>query len=420
MNLYPFERTAARRGVERGRGHREHRHRRPDDDPRGGQEPRLRRGRRQARVLRRGPRGAARVRRHAVAAARARRSPPRRSPTPRATTPRSRAGSPSASEDFPPLYVRAFEKVVDLPYGENPHQRAAYYQQVGARMHVLSMVKQHHGKQISFNNLLDLDSARAMRARLRGPGVRDRQAQQPVRRGRRRRTRSEAYRAAFACDPLSAYGGVIALNRPVDTALRRGAAPSSSSRCCSRPATTTTRSRSCTQKQNIRILEDQRAPRAAARRARGRARSPAACSSRTATRDRDEREDDGGRHRARARPSRSGPTCCSPGGSARHVKSNAIVLARDLATVGIGAGQMSRVDSVRLAVEKSRGDVATGRRRWRRTRSSRSPTAPSWRSRPASPRSSSPAARCATTRSSPPPTRPGVAMVFTAPRHFRH
>ena len=46
-------------------------------------------------------------------------------------------------EDFPPLHVRAFEKVVDLPYGENPHQRAAFYSQVGARAHVLSQVQQH-------------------------------------------------------------------------------------------------------------------------------------------------------------------------------------------------------------------------------------------------------------------------------------
>ena len=64
------------------------------------------------------------------------------------------------SEDFPALHVRAYEKIADLPYGENPHQRAAYYHEVGARMHVLSMVQQHHGKQLSFNNLLDLDSAR--------------------------------------------------------------------------------------------------------------------------------------------------------------------------------------------------------------------------------------------------------------------
>src|SRR5205823_9401356 len=66
------------------------------------------------------------------------------------------------AEDFPPLLVRAFEKVVDLPYGENPHQRAAYYAQVGARMDVLSMVRQHQGKQLSFNNLLDLDAARRL------------------------------------------------------------------------------------------------------------------------------------------------------------------------------------------------------------------------------------------------------------------
>ena len=63
----------------------------------------------------------------------ARTSPPRRSPTRPATTRRSHAGSRRSAEDFPPLLVRAFEKVLELPYGENPHQRAAYYAQVGAR-----------------------------------------------------------------------------------------------------------------------------------------------------------------------------------------------------------------------------------------------------------------------------------------------
>ena len=89
------------------------------------------------------------------------------------------------SEDFPPLFVRAYEKVLDLPYGENPHQRAAYYAQVGARATVLSQVRQHHGKQISYNNILDLDSAAHAGPRVRGPGLRHRQAQQPVRRGAR-------------------------------------------------------------------------------------------------------------------------------------------------------------------------------------------------------------------------------------------
>ena len=89
-------------------------------------------------------------------------------------------------DDFPPLLLTAFEKVTDLSYGENPHQRAAYYQQVGARMHVLSMVRQLGGKELSFNNVLDLNAAPLARPGVRAAGVRDHQAQQPVRRGRRR------------------------------------------------------------------------------------------------------------------------------------------------------------------------------------------------------------------------------------------
>jgi phosphoribosylaminoimidazolecarboxamide formyltransferase/IMP cyclohydrolase len=59
-------------------------------------------------------------------------------------------------DDFPALLVRAYEKVLDLPYGENPHQRAAYYASAGSRTHLLSMVGKLHGKELSFNNLLDL------------------------------------------------------------------------------------------------------------------------------------------------------------------------------------------------------------------------------------------------------------------------
>ena len=58
--------------------------------------------------------------------------------------------------------MNAYEKVVDLAYGENPHQRAAFYQQLGSRMHVLSMVRQLGGKDLSFNNLLDLNAGRLL------------------------------------------------------------------------------------------------------------------------------------------------------------------------------------------------------------------------------------------------------------------
>ena len=117
-------------------------------------------------------------------------------------------------EDFPPLYVRAFEKVVDLPYGENPHQRAAYYQQVGARMHVLSMVTPAPRQ-----GALVQQPARPRRgARRSCASSRSRRARSSstTTRAARRvaRTRAEAYQRAFACDPLSAFGGVIALQPP--------------------------------------------------------------------------------------------------------------------------------------------------------------------------------------------------------------
>src|SRR3954449_1976796 len=72
-------------------------------------------------------------------------------------------------DDFPPVIMGAYEKVTDLAYGENPHQRAAYYQQVGARMHVLSMVRQLGGRELSFNNVLDLNSARLLVAEFEVP-----------------------------------------------------------------------------------------------------------------------------------------------------------------------------------------------------------------------------------------------------------
>src|SRR3954471_115346 len=74
-------------------------------------------------------------------------------------------------DDFPALYPRVYEKVLDLTYGENPHQRAAYYATAGARTHLLSMVSKLHGKELSFNNLLDLDSARRLVGEYEIPSV---------------------------------------------------------------------------------------------------------------------------------------------------------------------------------------------------------------------------------------------------------
>src|SRR4051794_38860295 len=74
-------------------------------------------------------------------------------------------------QDFPGTLVRAYEKVLDLSYGENPHQRAAYYSSAGSRTHLLSQVGKLHGKELSFNNLLDLDSARRLLEEFEVPGA---------------------------------------------------------------------------------------------------------------------------------------------------------------------------------------------------------------------------------------------------------
>ena len=88
-------------------------------------------------------------------------------------------------ETFPPRLLLSLERETDLAYGENPHQRAAYYAEAGVRRHLLSRVDLLGGRELSFNNLNDLDAARAVLREFALPACVDRQAREPVR-GRRR------------------------------------------------------------------------------------------------------------------------------------------------------------------------------------------------------------------------------------------
>jgi phosphoribosylaminoimidazolecarboxamide formyltransferase/IMP cyclohydrolase len=253
-------------------------------------------------------------------------------------------------EDFPSLLVRAFEKVLELPYGENPHQRAAYYSQVGARTHVLSMISQLGGKQLSFNNLLDLDSGRLLLTEFQIPACVIIKHNNPcgVAVGS---TALEAYQRAFACDPMSAFGGVICLNRPVDRALAealigqfvevlfaRGYDDDALEVLSSKP--------------NMRILDDRE--RRSANMIDPHLRQVVGG---MLVQDRDFDLEDRSEMQI---VSKRHPTEAEWGELSfawkvcKHVRSNAIVLAKNLATVGVGAGQMSRVDSVRIAMEKAR------------------------------------------------------------------
>jgi phosphoribosylaminoimidazolecarboxamide formyltransferase/IMP cyclohydrolase len=256
-------------------------------------------------------------------------------------------------EDFPPLMVRAFEKILELPYGENPHQRAAYYAQVGSRTHVLSMVAQLGGKPLSFNNLLDLDAARLLLGEFQIPACVIVKHNNPcgVAVGS---TALEAYRRAFATDPMSAYGGVICLNQRVDRELAEALVGQFMEVLFARGYDDDA-IEVLGEKPNVRLLDDRERRNAdmidpALRQVVGG----------MLVQDRDADLED----RAEMQVvSQRRPTEAEWGEMSfawkvcKHVRSNAIVLSRELATVGIGAGQMSRVDAVRLAIEKSRSSL---------------------------------------------------------------
>jgi phosphoribosylaminoimidazolecarboxamide formyltransferase / IMP cyclohydrolase len=252
-------------------------------------------------------------------------------------------------EQLPTYWVTAWEKELDLSYGENPHQRAALYVEPRARSHVLSRVSKLHGKPLSFNNVLDLNSARTLLGDLEGPGCVIVKHNNPCGVAEASQI-GPAYEAAFACDPMSAFGGVIALNRPVDAALAERLHQQFIEVLIA-PAYEEGALDVLQQKEGIRILEDteRRAHQIEPdiKRVRGGILvqdSDGTPEPRelmevvTKTQPSDQQWDD----------------LLFAWRVVRHVKSNAIVLARDRATLGIGAGQMSRVDSVRLAIEKAK------------------------------------------------------------------
>jgi phosphoribosylaminoimidazolecarboxamide formyltransferase / IMP cyclohydrolase len=257
---------------------------------------------------------------------------------------------------FPQMYVRAFEKLLDLPYGENPHQRAAYYGQVGVRMHLLSQVAQRNGKALSFNNLLDLNAARLLLDEFEQPACAIIKHNTPCGVGVAESC-LEAYKLAYQSDPMSAFGGVIALNRNVD-AETAAALLEQFVEVLVAPGYDDDAFEALTGKENLRVLEDQERRRPAhdehdLKRVLG---GLLVQERDVLTEDRDQM-----RVVSEREPSeREWADLLFAWRVCKHVRSNAIVIARDGSTSGIGAGQMSRVDSVRLAVEKARAGSLEG------------------------------------------------------------
>ena len=259
------------------------------------------------------------------------------------------AGWFTEAESFPDSLLPAFRRELDLAYGENPHQRAAYYSEVGARRHLLSRVEQLHGRELSFNNLNDLSAARLIAREFELPAcviVKHANPCGVAISG----SIEQAYDRAVAADPVSAYGGVVVLNRPVSAALGERLA-AQFVEVLFAPGYEETALAKLREKPAVRILEDRER----------RLSNPG---------ERDYRRVLGGllvQERDWDVDDREGMEVVSGAPSemawgdllfawrvCKHVTSNAIVLARDLQTIGIGAGQMSRVDAVRLALEKAR------------------------------------------------------------------
>ena len=251
--------------------------------------------------------------------------------------------------DYPALYTRSYEKVLDLNYGENPHQRAAYYAEAGARTHLMSMVSKLHGRELSFNNLLDLDSGRRLVEDFELPAAAVIKHNNPCG-AALGASIGEAFERALATDRQSAFGGVFCFNRPVDRALAE-ALHELFVEVVFAPGYDDDAFEVLSQKPNVRLLENQErrsVPVAEPdfKRVRGG----------MLVQDRDsgleERELMDVATEAKPTEEQWGELQFAMR-VCKHVRSNAIVLSNDLGTVGIGAGQMSRVDSVRLAIDKA-------------------------------------------------------------------
>lgn len=256
--------------------------------------------------------------------------------------------SEQTEEEFPENYTVTYEKVQDLRYGENPHQKAVFYKEAQERTLSLASAKQLHGKELSYNNIQDANAALEIVAEYKEPAAVAVKHMNPCGIGLAA-TLSEAFKRTYDADPISIFGGIIACNREVDEATAEQLSEIFLEIVMA-PGFTEAALEILTQKKNIRLLEV------------------------------DLTEDDQAYHKlttvkggiliqhndgggvnpeALTFASDRQPTekeladLLFAWKAVKHVKSNAIVLAKDKQTIGIGAGQMNRVGAAKIAIEQA-------------------------------------------------------------------
>jgi phosphoribosylaminoimidazolecarboxamide formyltransferase/IMP cyclohydrolase len=252
------------------------------------------------------------------------------------------------TEPFPDQVTIALRKVTDLAYGENPHQAAAYYREVGARRHLLSQVEQLGGKELSYNNLVDLEGARRLLREFALPAAVIVKHANPCGVAVAG-TIEEAWERALAADPVSAFGCVALLNRNVTGELGARIAEHFVEVLMA-PGYDQAAAQALRKKTALRILCDrERRSETPGERDYKRVLGGMLVQQRdTDIQDREEMQIVVGDV-----PETLWGDLLFAWRVCKHVSSNAIVIARDLQTIGVGAGQMSRVDAVRIAVAKA-------------------------------------------------------------------
>ncbi len=254
--------------------------------------------------------------------------------------------------ELPRTLWLVLEKVSDLRYGENPHQRGAFYREENLLETSVAAATQLQGKELSFNNIMDLDAVVSIVSGFDHPACAIVKHANPcgVALGE---NAVDAYRRAHLADPVSAFGGIIGLNRRVDAEAAEEIV-STFVECLIAPSFDGAAVERLKKKRNLRVLE---LPGLGSRshqreldykRVRGG----------LLVQDGDDGEDDpaGWEAVTHRKPKERELEAAKFGWKVvRHVKSNAVVLSTHDRTIGIGAGQMSRVDAAELAIRKARG-----------------------------------------------------------------
>ncbi|HLA78052.1 MAG TPA: bifunctional phosphoribosylaminoimidazolecarboxamide formyltransferase/IMP cyclohydrolase [Vicinamibacteria bacterium] len=254
-----------------------------------------------------------------------------------------------SEEVFPYNLSLSFEKVRDLRYGENPHQRAAFYSDLGSTLYSVAAARKLQGKELSFNNILDLDAAWRLVTELEEAACVIVKHTNPCGTGLGA-SLEEAFDRAWAGDPVSAFGGILALNRRVDEAVASKIAEVFVEAVIA-PGYTGEAKRVLAPKKNLRLMDMDttsihRVTGFDLRRVMGGVLAQewdlhrldvAKCDLVT----------------KRTPSPEEWKALTLAWTVVKHVKSNAIVFANAQQTVGVGAGQMSRVDAARFAVLKA-------------------------------------------------------------------